>query len=265
MRTVLSLNIRGFQLGGDPLKARIGPLYDYAKAHSVDEVHLQEVFTYGILRELIRHMPLRHAVYEKGIAGPKGGLVSFYRERLERVTFYPLAPAGLARLDFLRLAPYIHKGLLVAYLADGGIRCNLHLDSNHSGDWERPSRQARLIARQLDQVAAVIRDLIQVNRPDNVLVMGDFNLPHTTQAYKDFVRGTQLRDAFEDNRAPTYHAAFLPKGRQPHQVDHMLFWSSPESGFTLGQSEYVFAKPIREGGREVYVSDHIGLAVMPTR
>jgi hypothetical protein len=79
--SAVSFNIRGIQLSGDKLKVRMILLYDYVNIHSVDELHLQEVFTYEILRELIKNMPhFKHVVYEKGVAGPKGGLVSFYRE-----------------------------------------------------------------------------------------------------------------------------------------------------------------------------------------
>jgi endonuclease/exonuclease/phosphatase family metal-dependent hydrolase len=95
----------------------------------------------------------------------------------------------------------------------------------------------------------------------SLLVFGDFNLPHKTQAYIDFMQDARLQDAFEGNYRPTYHATFLPKGRIPYQVDHVLVWSDRQLPKFLKRSQYILTNPSRHDNRNIYASDHVGLAV----
>ena len=259
--SIVSFNVCGFHWGGVPFRQRMGTLYDFLRHQSVSELHLQEVFTYGQLNELIKNIPLRHVAYQKGLNGPRGGLVSFFADHPSDVEFHPLDPSVLAWFDWLRVVPYVHKGVLIIHTNDGGIRYNLHLDPNHSGDWERPSRQVSLIARQLDEVANIIIKMVEATPPSELFVVGDFNLPHTAPTYTDFVRKVGLHDAFKGDDRPTYHKFFLPEGRIPHQIDHILYWSSKKILDGLIQPRQIFTEPIGDKDHAMYISDHVGLAI----
>lgn len=257
--SIISLNIRGIQFGGDRVQTRLRPFYDYVAQHVISEVHLQEVFTYGMLRDVMKQLPsLQYATYSRGWAGPKSGLVSLYKEPAEESSFHALVPELATRLDVLHLIPYIHKGILVSHLPGGQLRLNLHLSPNHSGDWDRKSVQTTLIEQQLRQVSEILREQLEQHAVEDAVVMGDFNLPQTSQAYVSFVKDLGLVDAFQNDSTPTYQPAFLPKGRTAHQIDHLLVWSRSKE--PLEGSRYIFREPVHHEGRDVYVSDHVGLS-----
>ena len=250
----MTFNVRGFQIGGVPFRKRIRQLYELVEAEQYDEIHLQEVYTYGMLKVLRNHLcaTFPHVVYAKGTCGPKAGLVSFFRTTPRKMEFCRLPASPLARLDVMGLVPYVHKGVLVTELESGELRFNLHLDPDHSGEWKVDSPASRLIAVQLEEVRKVAMRKRQ-NGGKWFVVVGDFNLPITTPLYTNFLRQLEATDALEGNTHPTFHQAFLPEGRAAQQIDHVLIWPKPANAtarLVLGDS--------RDG---IYASDHLGIVV----
>jgi endonuclease/exonuclease/phosphatase family metal-dependent hydrolase len=250
--SLMTFNVRGLQLSGTPFKKRIHLLFIYLENADIDELHLQEVYTYQMLKYLRKHLQDRypHVSYRKGIFGPQAGLVSLFKKSPDRTDFYSLPASQIARLDPLKLIPYIHKGVLVTTL-DKDIRLNLHLDPDHTGEWEDASSAMRLIKRQLDSLTCLTQDLSPQH--NMVIVLGDFNLPTDTPLYRTFVNSLNLKDALESNTEPTFHASFLPKGKIPRQIDHVLV--RPQTHRTT--AELVLDNPTNG----VYGSDHIGIQV----
>ena len=251
MCRLVSLNVRGFQISGVPFKKRIGLLFEYLDTEEVDELHLQEVYTYGMLRYLRRHLEPQfpYSSYSRGAFGPKAGLVSFFRTTPATTAFYQLPASRLAAVDRLGLVPYIHKGVLATTTRSGEVRFNIHLDPDHSGEWRSDSPSTRLIRTQLDAVADIVLRL----GGNSFVILGDFNLPTETPLYAEFVKWINTYDVMRGDDRPTFHKAFLPKGRMPRQIDHVLV-SSPkvETMHTL-----ILDTP-RNG---IYASDHLGIAV----
>lgn len=252
--SLMTFNVRGFQIGGVPFRKRIGQLYKHVEAEQYDEIHLQEVYTYGMLKELHNHLraTFPHVVYAKGTWGPKAGLVSLFRTAPRKIEFCRLPASPLARLDVIGLVPYIHKGILVTELESGELRFNLHLDPDHSGEWKVDSPASRLIAVQLEEVRRVV---VHKRQDDGkrFVVVGDFNLPTTTPLYAHLLRQLEATDALEDNTHPTFHQAFLPEGRIAQQIDHVLIWP---------QAISVTARLVFDDSRDgIYASDHLGIAV----
>ncbi len=258
--TMVSLNIRGIQLGGGQINIRLKPLFDYVEQKSVSELHLQEVFLYTVLDEISKNIPrLIHVVYERGRFGPKAGLVSFFQKEPKKISFHALSPARLASFDVFGLIPFIHKGVLLSQFSDGQIRFNIHLSPNHSGDWNTKSVHTDLIERQLDEVSVIFSRFISQAWITNAVILGDFNLPQTTDTFTGFVNRLHLIDAFEGMQTPTYHTIFLPKNRTAHQIDHLLIWTRLES--LIITSSLLFQYPFPWHNRKIYVSDHMGLSV----
>lgn len=251
MVKILTLNVRGFQIGGVPFKKRIGVLFEYINTTEVDELHLQEVYTYGMLRHLRRNLEshLPYVSFSRGLFGPKAGLVSFFRVMPTATTFHRLPESHLAVVDKLRLIPYIHKGMLATATRTGEMRFNLHLDPDHSGEWQSTSPSTRLIATQLDAVADVVLRFGEAS----FVIVGDFNLPTETLLYAEFVKRINAHDVMQGDTRPTFQVAFLPEGRAPRQIDHVLVASRG----AVMKHDLILSKA-RDG---VYVSDHLGILV----
>ncbi|MDX2776588.1 endonuclease/exonuclease/phosphatase family protein [Streptomyces caniscabiei] len=220
VNSLITLNVRGFQIGGVPFKKRIRLLFEHLDRVDIEELHLQEVYTYGMLRYLRRHLELQfpYVSYSKGVFGPKAGLVSFFRAAPAATTFYRLQASRFTTVDRLGLIPYIHKGILVTTTWSGEMRFNLHLDPDHSGQWRDNSPSTRLISAQLDAVVDIILRL----GGKHFVVAGDFNLPTETSIYAEFVERINADDVMQGDSRPTFHRVFLPEGRIPRQIDHVL-------------------------------------------
>lgn len=251
MSAFITLNVRGFQIGGVPFKKRIGLLFEHLDRVDVEELHLQEVYTYGMLRYLRRHLESQfpHVSYSKGVFGPKAGLVSFFRVAPAVTVFHRLPASRFAAVDRLGLIPYIHQGVLVTTVWSGEMRFNLHLNPDHSGEWRDNSPSTRLISAQLDAVANIILRL----GGKHFVVVGDFNLPTETSIYAEFVERIGADDVMQGDSRPTFHRVFLPEGRTPRQIDHVLV--APRDAKV--SHELVLCEP----RGKMYASDHLGIAV----
>lgn len=254
LTSLMTFNVRGFQIGGISFKRRMKQLYEYLDAEPIDELQLQDVYTYRMLRELRYHLNAAFpcVVYEKGVWGPKAGLVSFCRTAPRKTEFYRLPTSPLGRLDVIGLVPYIHKGVLVTKLESDELRFNLHLDPDHSGEWKADSSASRLIAAQLEEVRRVVMRKRRDGK-ERIVVVGDFNLPTITPLYSNLLRQLEVADALDGNKHPTFHEAFLPEGRVAQQIDHVLMWP---------KDVRVTTRLVLDDSRDgVYASDHVGIKV----
>lgn len=251
VNSLITLNVRGFQIGGVPFKKRIRLLFEHLDRVDVEELHLQEVYTYGMLRYLRRHLESQfpHVSYSKGVFGPKAGLVSFFRAAPAATVFHRLPASRSANVDRLRLIPYIHKGVLVTTTWSGEMRFNLHLDPDHSGQWRSDSLSIRLISEQL----VAVTDIILRLGGKHFVVVGDFNLPTETSIYAKFVERINADDVMQGDSRPTFHKVFLPEGRTPRQIDHVLV--APRDAKV--SHELILGEP----RGKMYASDHLGVSV----
>lgn len=107
---------------------------------------------------------------------------------------------------------------------------------------------------QLKQV--VVHTTNIVNRGEQVIIGGDFNMPKLTHFYDDFVKECKLVDVFKQDDFTTYHQSFLPEGASIGRVDYTF--TSPE--IEIKKRSYILKEPLKdEDGHEFFASDHIGL------
>lgn len=259
LRSAVSFNVRGLHVGGASFEFRWPTIAERLRAASVDELYLQEVFTYKMLRQIAKSLPnLKYVVFETGMFGPMGGLVALYRHRPSNYTYYPLTEAYTVYSRMVSFLPFAPKGVL-AVQTQTGFRLNLHLSANPTGDWANGGRHVRRIDRQMANLrrtvdAEVFSDAVRGQAP--LVVVGDFNLPPSAQSFRWFLAETRLVDVYQRNLRPTFHDWFLPKGRKAQKVDHVL-----ARNVKVQRARYLFVKPESICGNPTYLSDHIGLQV----
>jgi endonuclease/exonuclease/phosphatase (EEP) superfamily protein YafD len=227
--TIASLNTRGSPLLGSALRSRYTAIAAAFEASDADIVNLQEVHTYYHLRLLSRSMPSYRAHYRPSAGGPAGGLVTFCR--------------GVGRRSSYRRFPRLvatHKGVLFTRLAHLTV-LNTHLLANRDGDWSPANRYYPVHQAQLATLAQYVGG---VSGP--VVLTGDFNIPRTSALYGNFLRATDLTDAFGEDCPPTFHQACLPPGRSAQCIDFVLVFGATVESARLD---------------DTFLSDHLGLEV----
>jgi exonuclease III len=251
---VASLNTRGVPVRGSRLVERYTAMAATFEASSVDVVTFQEVHTYVHLRLLARGMPsFRSVTYRRGPLGPAGGVVTMTRRpgRLEQFQRFPL-PAAVPGLSQRArwLSPV--KGTLVIRLTDPDVLIlNTHPTANPQGDWSNGSSYAPMHRQQLATLATLVQSL-----PAPVVLCGDFNIARDSDLHRDFMAGTQLKDAFGGHCPPTFHAEYLPAGRSAQCIDFVLVSASIVTEAT--QLMFTAEQSLPSGGRAL-LSDHLGL------
>ena len=83
---------------------------------------------------------------------------------------------------------FVRKEMLISSLHWGDVPVvviNTHILANDSGDWERYGVFTRMQEKQLRQLADTV-----AAQPSNALVavVGDFNLPRSSQLYHNFLQ-----------------------------------------------------------------------------
>ncbi|WP_427888660.1 endonuclease/exonuclease/phosphatase family protein [Kribbella sp. GL6] len=137
----------------------------------------------------------------------------------------------------------------------GGPRVlNVHPMANTDGDWSVQNRFHRSQGDQLRALAAAVKA--------PAVVCGDFNVSRDSVLYDEFRVGAGVRDAFDGDCPPTFHAEYLAPGSSAHCIDFIFVTEPAEvSGATVLFSDKV-AMPSGTG----HVSDHLGLrAVIAAR
>jgi endonuclease/exonuclease/phosphatase family metal-dependent hydrolase len=251
--TVATLNVRGLPLKGTHIAERFTAIAAEVDAGDIDLVCLQEVFAYHHLSHLRKGMPsFPHVAYRPSVAGPAGGLVTLSRLRLAGPTYTRLPwssrhsgiPAR-ARLNAL------HSGMLTVRLAESRIRVlNIHPTANTDGDWSELNRFRQL---QRDQLSAVAQAVTADRSP--AVVCGDFNVARASTLHGELRQWSGLRDAFDGQCPPTFHADYLPPGNTAHCIDFILV----AEAIDVDDTDLLFTDKRPLPGGPGYLSDHIGL------
>ncbi|MFD7156869.1 endonuclease/exonuclease/phosphatase family protein [Kribbella sp. NPDC059898] len=245
--TLVTLNTRGLPLPGTRISERYAAVAAALDPADVDVICLQEVNTYRHVSRLRRGFTsFPYVMYGRGPAGPAGGLVTLSRLPCGGPTYtrlpQPVSVPLRSRLNAL------HSGVLTVELREGGLRVhNVHPMANTDGDWSAQNRFHRSQGDQLRALAAVVRA--------PAVVCGDFNVSRDSVLYDEFRVGAGVRDAFNGDCPPTFHAEYLPPGSSAHCIDFIFVTEPAEvSGATVLFSDKV-AMPSGPG----HVSDHLGL------
>ncbi|WP_405068906.1 endonuclease/exonuclease/phosphatase family protein [Kribbella sp. NBC_01510] len=250
---VATLNTRGLPLKGTRIAERFAAIAAEFDAGDIDVVCLQEVFVYHHLAHLRKGMPsFPHVAYRPSVAGPAGGLVTLSRLRLAGTAYARLPRSSRhSGIPARARVSAFHSGLLTVRLADSRVRVlNIHPTANTDGDWSEHNRFRQL---QRDQFTALAQAVAADNSP--TVVCGDFNVAQASTLHRELRRRSGLRDAFDGECPPTFHAEYLPPGSEPHCIDFILVTETIEVDDTaLLLTE---KRPLPSG--PTYLSDHIGL------
>jgi sphingomyelin phosphodiesterase 2 len=251
--TVATLNTRGLPLKGTRVAGRFAAIAAKLDSSQIDLVCLQEVFDYYHLRLLRNGMPsFPHMAYRPSLAGPRGGLVILSRQPLCDTTYTRLPqPSRRSGLPVRARVNALHSGLLAARLADGRARVlNVHPTANTDGNWSEHNRFHQL---QGDQLTA-LGQVVEADRSTTV-VCGDFNVARISTLHRALQQQTGLRDAFDGQCPPTFHAEYLAPGSTAHCIDFILVSDAIE----VNDVDLLFTDKHQLPSGPSYLSDHIGL------
>src|SRR5712691_6627269 len=136
--SIATFNTLGVPFFSSHPTARFQALCQIFERLAPDLINLQEVHVYNLLAILKKQLPSYPFIaYERGLLGPRGGLVTLSRSPLARAQFHA-SPSELppAKNRFLRTLAGIQKGTLITSLANWPLLVyNTHLLANTDGDW----------------------------------------------------------------------------------------------------------------------------------
>ena len=160
-----------------------------------------------------------HVAYRPSVAGPAGGLVTLSRLRLAGTAYARLPRSSRhSGIPARARVSAFHSGVLTVRLADSRVRVlNIHPTANTDGDWSEHNRFRQL---QRDQFTALAQAVAADSSP--TVVCGDFNVAQASTLHRELRRRSGLRDAFDGECPPTFHAEYLPPGSEPHCIDFIL-------------------------------------------
>lgn len=254
---IVSLNTFGAPFLSKDIGKRFRLIADSLQGENPDIICLQEVVLYPhlrLLKKLLADYP--YVKYKRFLYGPKGGLVIFSKLPLEGSAFINFSDRGSLRNKSL-VARIMRYGVLSVRLSGMPITIyNTHLTPNMDVEYTEENRFTKFSASQLAQIARIVQQELKWKR--NVIIAGDFNIPHDSFLYEDFLKTSGLRDVFAARREPTYHEEFLPEGKDGHTIDYIFVSASNAAVRTLA-TDYVIERPVKHNGEHLYLSDHIGL------
>ncbi|WP_432890613.1 endonuclease/exonuclease/phosphatase family protein [Kribbella sp. CA-245084] len=251
--TVATLNTRGLPLKGTRVAGRFAAIAAELDSSKIDLVCLQELFDYYHLRLLRKGMPsFPHVAYRPSLAGPRGGLVTLSRQPLSDTAYTRLPHASRrSGLPVRARVNALHSGLLAVRLADSRVRVlNVHPTANTDGDWSEQNRFRQLQGDQLTALGQVVAADMSTT-----VVCGDFNVARISTLHRALQQQTGLRDAFDGQCPPTFHAEYLPPGSTAQCIDFILVNNAIE----VNDVDLLFTDkhPLPSGPG--YLSDHLGL------
>ena len=150
------------------------------------------------------------------------------------------------------------KGILTTEFSNSEfIVINTHLSANRGGDW---SSQSHFSPLHTKQIAEFSQHVNSVKRKDYVFFSGDFNIPKTSDFYKNLVSKTNSIDLFEKYNFPTFHKEFLFKDEKGNRLDFIFLKTLKKYSST--KKQHIFTKQtIQKTVNRGFVSDHMGLIV----
>lgn len=217
------LTLNGFGLPFFLAHGRWPRLVRELERHPRTVLCLQEVQQNHYLNILLRGLTrYPHHAFRRRQLAPHGGLFTASQLPLRKHDFVPYLERGrwwsAAAGD-----RYLGKGMLAVHLlaADLPITVlNTHLNANYSGDWRPTNGYARVLARQVDQLCAWVR---QQPASSLVVVCGDFNFPRRSHLYRDLVADAGLTDLLADDPRPTYRPFGPIPARFALPIDFVLY------------------------------------------
>lgn len=237
------------------VRGRFRIIADVIRETQSDVLILQEVHDYPHYYFLRKLLPeYRYTVAKRMFYGPRGGIVILSKRPLHHAHYYDFQDKG--KMTNKSITGHLTvKGILLAKLKGTDLWLgNTHLTQNSDHTWKEGNRFVSIIQAQLKQL--VIHTSAIQQRGEQLIIAGDFNLPKEYPYYKNFVKETGFKDAFEQDSFPTYHTAFLPKGDKAERIDYIFY-----SGKMVKRStRYILQKPLKDVlGEDFYPSDHLGL------
>lgn len=254
---VLSLNMFGAPFLSRKITERFTLIADELQKEQPDVICMQEVHLYPHLHLLKVLMPdYPYTAYKRFLYGPKSGLVIFSKLPLQDSTFTGFEERGSLKNKSI-VARIIRNGFLKVRIKNTKIIIyNTHLTPNTDIDHSPENRFSKLIASQLFQIGKKARE--DMLDGYEVIMTGDFNLPPESLYYQKFVESYGMFDVFQDNHRPTYHKAFRPDDKPGHRLDYIFIPDRSELIKHIS-SHYILDEPINRNGKELYLSDHIGV------
>lgn len=260
--SLLTLNCFGLWLPNT--KQRLLALARELEKSPYQVVCLQEIQLHRYQELLADECPSYfHAVYERYVHCPKGGLLTLSRIPIISSSFEPYQERGLWYTPML-LDRLFYKGMLATNLHWANIPVviiNTHILANFVGDWDRQGMYARVEERQLTQLANTVRNLPMDSL---VVVVGDFNIPRGSRLYFDFLANSGLTDSLARDTQPTLRTPVPVPSRYPLAIDY-IFFRSPD-GYALDVNcNPCFTGKYWINKHEDYLSDHNGIEIRIAR
>ena len=263
--TLLSYNVFGSPFSGEKiirslLRTKVRNRFRHiAKGivkEDLDILLFQEVHTYPhfyLLRRALKSYP--YVMYQKGIYGPKGGLVIFSKLPLEKKRYVDFYDKGVWWNQSI-VGVLTQRGILYGKIKNKNIwLLNTHLTQNKKGNWDKTMTPRSILKSQLQQCINLVQRLH--DKGASIICSGDFNMPHTIPLYREFIKATHLKDSFIDTPEDTYHILF--KGLDSYGRIDYLFYSHSKN-IKLEERKYMFTEPLRtEKNEELLLSDHVAL------
>ncbi len=236
---------------GQP-RPRLRALSQALEGMELDMVCLQEILWRRHLSSIATDF--LHAAYVPRGPAVKGGLLTLSRWPMEEPRYLEYRVRSGRRPDLLDWL--LRKGLLITRISIAGrpvTVVNTHLLANPTGDWSRSNPYARAEEAALSQLA----EAVSMDRPDPLIVAGDFNVPRGSWLFDEFLAKAGLRDVLAGDRRPTYRPT--RKIRTELALDHVLVRPTPSQEMAV-EAKLVFQDRMSlPGGRAVHLSDHFGI------
>jgi endonuclease/exonuclease/phosphatase (EEP) superfamily protein YafD len=255
--SLLTLNC--FGVPGWNTSTRLRELGQEFNRSDYSVICLQEVQTHYYRRLLIeacnRFYPSQ--AYQDFLHAPKGGLMTFSREKFRRIQFQLFAERGLwytpALADWI-----LHKGVLITESDCDDVPVivmNTHLTANYTGDWSRSNVFAKQEHGELMQIARLVNA-----QPDDALIIvgGDFNIPRGSWMYESFIAESGMADPLADDIRPTFRPHAYMGNHYAAPID-FTFYRAPKGVSIQVESTLRFQDKITISGRRLHLSDHMAI------
>jgi endonuclease/exonuclease/phosphatase family metal-dependent hydrolase len=255
---VVSFNMLGVPIVPTRMAKRFVQIANEFEAKQPDIICLQEVHTVGQLRNLVQLLPsYPYVIFRNLFNGPKGGLVIFSKYPAATSDYMNLSQIGRMRGKSI-FSKVVRKGILSCTFEGIPLTIlNTQLMANLDADWSPENRFMPVIEMQLNEVIHFV--MKQKKASENVLVVGDFNIPKDTEMYSKFMKDTNLHDAFAEFTSSTQNLWFLKGWKVPARIDYIFYNAN---SISVTNPTHMFTKKYQITKRHKgYISDHIALSV----
>jgi endonuclease/exonuclease/phosphatase family metal-dependent hydrolase len=254
---IITFNTLGIPLLSTNYNKRFDALVEKIIDVGPDVVCLQEVWAFYTKRKLIK------ALYDHGyrfsfypnVLHRFNGLLTLSKYEIRDTKYQSLKPMFSGFNSTLLEFPG-DKGYLLTRLVVGVEEvdvCNVHLNADLSGDYERDSISSRLKAASLRRLSSLIRE----SNGNKTIICGDFNFEPGSFSHGEFLQLAEVTDRVPlDYKTLTKKLFRFPAPLKGQRVDH-IFTKNIEDVAFKGVS-VIWDELIPDVG---YLSDHAGLLI----